>query len=411
MDAAVKTKFDVGGLLLDQPFKIRRLGHFGLYVEDLEPNLKFYRELLGFYVSDKLDFARMARPEDMEKLKGLGPTDGIFMRHGTDHHSFVLFPRKVREALDSRGAMSPGVTINQITWQVSSLREVVNSVEWFRSGEVRVNRTGRDTPGSNWHVYPFDPEGHLNELYYGIEQIGWLRRSKPRAMYDRGFHDTPDLPQISEYEELNRAEAAGVDILSGLREEDLRDAPYDVGGVLLPRPFKINAIGPVRLFIKDMKRALEFYQGKLGLIHTETVAWKGHTCHFLRCNTEHHVMALYPIALREELRLSPHSTMMSFGCRVNDYKQLKDAVAFLKGKSVKVRTLPPELFPGMDYTAFCFDPDGHAIQLYSYMEQIGWDGRSRPAAERRRIDNDKWPESLEPMGDSLMGETFLGPWG
>jgi hypothetical protein len=86
-------------------------------------------------------------------------------------------------------------------------------------------------------------------------------------------------------------------------------------------------------------------------------------------------------------------------------------VAFLKDKMVPVRTLPQELFPGMDYTAFCFDPDGHAIQLYSYMEQIGWDGRPRPAAERRRIDNDKWPESLEPMGDSLMGETFLGPWG
>ena len=45
------------------------------------------------------------------------------------------------------------------------------------------------------------------------------------------------------------------------------------------------------------------------------------------------------------------------------------------------------------------------------MEQIGWDGRPRPAKERRKIDNDKWPERLDAMGDSMMGETFLGPWG
>jgi catechol 2,3-dioxygenase-like lactoylglutathione lyase family enzyme len=230
-------------------------------------------------------------------------------------------------------------------------------------------------------------------------------------MYDRGFRDTPGLPQMSEYEEVIKAEERGVDLLSGLRQQDLRDAKYDVGGILLPRPFKITAIGPVRLFIKDMKRALDFYQKKMGMIHTETVTWKGHECHFLRCNTEHHVIALYPIALRTELGLSEHSTMMSFGVRLNDYKQLKDAVAYLKEKQVKVRTLPSELFPGMDYTAFCFDPDGHAVQLYYYMEQVGWDGQPRPAAQRRKIDNDKWPQALEPMGDTFMGETYLGPWG
>ena len=103
--------------------------------------------------------------------------------------------------------------------------------------------------------------------------------------------------------------------------------------------------------------------------------------------------------------------MLSFGCRVNDYKQLKDAMAFLKDRGVTIKHLPPELFPGMDYTAFAIDPDGHAVQLYSYMEQIGWDGKPRPAAQRRKVDNAKWPERLDPMSDSLMGETYLGPWG
>ena len=29
-------KFDVGGVLLNQPFKIRRLGHFGFNLSDME---------------------------------------------------------------------------------------------------------------------------------------------------------------------------------------------------------------------------------------------------------------------------------------------------------------------------------------------------------------------------------------
>ena len=49
--------------------------------------------------------------------------------------------------------------------------------------------SGRDMPGSNWHTYLLDPDGHSNELYYGIEQIGWDGYSKPQSMYDRGFND------------------------------------------------------------------------------------------------------------------------------------------------------------------------------------------------------------------------------
>jgi len=54
---------------------------------------------------------------------------------------------------------------------------------------VRISRAGRDMPGSNWHCYPYDIEGHRNELYYGMEQIGWTGLSKPRAMHERGFRD------------------------------------------------------------------------------------------------------------------------------------------------------------------------------------------------------------------------------
>ena len=83
----------------------------------------------------------------------------------------------------------PGNTINQITWQVGSLKEVVEGHKWLTSLGAPMVRTGRDMPGSNWHTYVKDPDGHVNELFYGIEQIGWTGHSKPKQMYAREFHD------------------------------------------------------------------------------------------------------------------------------------------------------------------------------------------------------------------------------
>ena len=90
----------------------------------------------------------------------------------------------------------------------------------------------------------------------------------------------------------------------------------------------------------------------------------------MRANTEHHSLALYPSALRETLGLSPHTSLMSFGVQLANYRQLRDAVGFLRERGVQVRDLPPELSPGIDYSCLAIDPDGHAVQLYYYMQQL-----------------------------------------
>ena len=62
------------------------------------------------------------------------------------------------------------------------------------------------------------------------------------------------------------------------------------------------------------------------------------------------------------------------------------------------------------YSAFALDPDGHCVQLYYYMEQVGWDGAVRPAAQRRAV-NGAWPETLEPLSDTYIDQVFQGPLG
>lgn len=396
--------FNVGGVEMARPFRIRRLGHFGLDVDDVEVCRDFYERMMGFRVADPLPLGNRLPEEERGKY---GSGNGYFMRHGTDHHSFVIFPRRVRRKLLPH--ITGDMTVNQITWQVGSLREVVSGTTWLKDS-VRIARTGRDAPGSNWHFYPIDPAGHTNELYYGIEQIGWDQHSKPMQIHRKHYTEPPELPHRSELEEVEEGRNAGVDLLSGVRGIERMEEKYDVGGILMGRPFKIVKVGPVRIFVPDIDAALGFYQDILGLKITEEVTYKGHRCVFLRANTEHHSLALYPIALRGELGLSEHTTMMSIGMQVAEYSQLHDAVDFLTENGYKISKLPQELFPGLGHNAFVTDPDGHLVQLYFNMEQIGWDGKPRPAAERPKIDNENWPKTLPLDADMFNGEVYLGPW-
>lgn len=400
-------RYNVGGVLLPRPFKVRRLGHFGFNALKVTEGVEFYAGLLGFKPSDVLDFGKMPWAP---KGADVGDPRGYFMRYGTDHHAFVLFNKTVLDHRPDR-KFAPDVTINQITWQCGSLKEITDAHTYFEGHGIPIQRVGRDMPGSNWHVYVYDPDGHTNELYYGIEQIGWQQMSKPTEMYYRGFREKPSLPQISESAEVAEALDKGLDIFSGRRYRETLPETYDVAGVLLPRPFKITKIGPVSLFVADVPRAEAFYTERLGFVQSEETVYRGGRCVFLRCGAEHHSVGLFPNELRSVLGLSAHTSCMAFGVEVGSYAQLREAVAFLKSHGVTfVDSIPPELYPGIDYSAFALDPDGHCIQLYYYMEQLGWDGRVRAPGQRRSVEA-VWPETLEPLADTYVDQVFQGPLG
>ena len=161
--------YEVGGVRSERPFRIRRLGHFAFHVEDVAACRRFYGDLLGFDVSDTLDIGQLVGLSESDV--GADNMLVYFMRHNTDHHSFALFPMKTIKAASDDPEKHLD-SINQITWQVGSLREVVAAETYLAELVAANRRRGRDMPGSNWHIYSFDPEGTVNELYYGIEQIG-----------------------------------------------------------------------------------------------------------------------------------------------------------------------------------------------------------------------------------------------
>lgn len=398
--AGTTGRYDVGGYLQDRPFRVRRLGHFGLNCVKIEESLRFYRDLLGFRVSDRIDFSERAK--DPAAIRDFGDPGGYFMRHGTDHHSFVLFNKRVREALDTTRSFRPGVTVNQISWQVGSLEEVVAAEAWLRGRGCTIQRTGRDWPGSNWHTYFYDPDGHTNELFYGMEQVGWSGISKPTELRSLRTTAAPSLPRIPETEEISLALSQGVDLGLGSRIVPEGPGEFDVGGILLKRPFKVVRVGPLRLFVADLDKASEFYERVLGLRTSEEVKYDRLRGVLLRSNTEHHAIGLYDLELRETLGLNPATTVMSVGLQVGSYRQLRDARDFLIAAGCTEVDLPPELFPGLGRAFRVKDPDGHLVELYDSMRQVVPQATTfTPPGE--------WPQAIDDDGTAFLGEPYLGP--
>jgi catechol 2,3-dioxygenase-like lactoylglutathione lyase family enzyme len=400
--------YDVGGVRLKRPFRVQRLGHFGFNVENQETALGFYSDLLGLPVTDTVDFGKQFNVTSATGQDG----NGYFLRVGADHHSLVLFPHWAFSA--SPAPKREGtVWISHMAWQVGTLSEVVEGRRWLTERQTRIARPGgRDRRGANWNFTVTDADFISNEIYYGMDQIGWDGISKPVAICPSdeplpapGAAAEPDFPMA------RAAIEGGLDLRQGLHQRPFGNARYDVAGTMLPRPFRVVRNGPIRLFARDLDAAVRFYADTMGLTVTEEATWQGHRAVFLRANTEHHTVALYPLALRAELGFRPDSICMAYGMQVGSYRQLKDAVSFLRDNGVAVRTLPPELSPGIDYSAYAFDPEGHAIQLYYYMEQIGWDGKPRPASARRAVDNAHWPDTLDALSDTYSGPVFQGPIG
>jgi catechol 2,3-dioxygenase-like lactoylglutathione lyase family enzyme len=118
--------YDVGGIRLERPFRVLRLGHFGFNVDDQETALRFYGDLLGLPVTDTVDFGGQFK---VTSPSGQDP-NGYFLRVGADHHSVVLFPHWAFKAANAPKA--PGTEwISHMAWQVGTLREVTEGRRWL----------------------------------------------------------------------------------------------------------------------------------------------------------------------------------------------------------------------------------------------------------------------------------------
>ncbi len=139
------------------PFQVRKLGHVVLRVTDLARSTAFYRDVLGFHVSD-------AYPESMM------PGGMVFLRFGPDHHSVAL--------IGGAAAPSDSSGMHHMALEVATLDEVVRARVHLRAHNVPITYEGRRRAGCQIAVEFTDPDGHCLEIFWGLDQVGSDNRSR-----------------------------------------------------------------------------------------------------------------------------------------------------------------------------------------------------------------------------------------
>jgi catechol 2,3-dioxygenase len=140
------------------PFDLTKLGHVVVRVRDLKKSVAFYTSVLGFAVSD-------AYPETM--MKG----GMVFLRVNTDHHCLALVG----------GAEAPAShrDLHHLAFEVATLDEVVRARDHLRKHGVKIAFEGRRRAGCQVAVEFRDPDGHMLEIYWGLDQVGSDGRARP----------------------------------------------------------------------------------------------------------------------------------------------------------------------------------------------------------------------------------------
>lgn len=142
-------------------FQIGKIGHVALYVSDIERSTRFYRDILGFEVSDVYEENTMP-----------GVADGaVFLRCSPDHHGVALFKRTAEHPAASG--------LHHLAFEVPTLDDVVRARAHLREHAVPIDFEGRRRAGVQIAVEFRDPDDHRLEIYWGIDQIQPGEKARP----------------------------------------------------------------------------------------------------------------------------------------------------------------------------------------------------------------------------------------
>lgn len=171
-----------------------RWSHAVLYVRDLERMLAFYRDVLGFQVSDR-------GPLD-PNLPGV---EVVFLSQvGSDHHQIAFAP--------VRGE-GPSTTLDHMAFRVDSLADVKDAVARLRA-DGRATGIAGISHGNAWSVYFKDPEENMVEIFcdtpYHVPQPQLvpldldLGEAEIRRVTEEYFGSMPGFTSMDEFRAAQR---------------------------------------------------------------------------------------------------------------------------------------------------------------------------------------------------------------
>lgn len=142
--------------------------------------------------------------------------------------------------------------------------------------------------------------------------------------------------------------------------------------------FHISKLGHVVLQVSDLEKATDFYTRVLGFnvsdVYPEDMMPGGMV--FLRCNTDHHCLALVGAgdgknANRELHHLAFEVPTLAAVLAARDRLRAHGAKIDFEGRRRA----------GCQIAVEFRDPDNHSLEIYWGVDQVGSDGRVRPSNE------------------------------
>lgn len=150
-------------------FTIRRLGHVGLKVRDLEAMIDFYTTVLGLKLTERID--RRSTPGVM----GVTIDHIAFLRCNSDHHCMALF----QVAPDARKTAPEDAGFHHLAFELGTFEEVAEVYRKVKAHGARELIAQHLGAGLNLRIYFLDPEDNQVEIYWNLDQIGWDGQARP----------------------------------------------------------------------------------------------------------------------------------------------------------------------------------------------------------------------------------------
>jgi len=147
-----------------------------------------------------------------------------------------------------------------------------------------------------------------------------------------------------------------------------------------PLPFQLRKIGHVVLNVTDLEAALRFYTDVLGLEvsdrYPDSMVPGGMI--FLRCNPDHHGVALVGGAKKPDA-----SSLNHFAFEVGSLDEVFRARAWLAKHGIPL-VFEGRRRAGCQIAVEFRDPDGNNLEIYWNIDQVGTNAAARPASEWRQ---------------------------
>ena len=147
-------------------------------------------------------------------------------------------------------------------------------------------------------------------------------------------------------------------------------------------PFKIRRLGHVVLQVSDLERSVTFYTQILGFkvsdVYPEELQPGGFA--FLRCNTDHHCLALVGAGPGQSRHIELHHIAFEVGT-LEEVIRARDR---LRAHNVPL-SFEGRRRAGCQISVEFHDPDNHSVEIYWGLDQVGTDGYVRPVSEWKGV--------------------------